>query len=223
MKNKKPVILILEDDACFREILGDICADQGDTVTAADPGEAMELFTENEFRLLLLDWHICQPNFISIRKGIENLQPNALWAALFTVPYLRQVVAAMKAGASDILCPAQDRTTIKGKVKDLIAHGKPSAIGYSYLSRLSDSMTEKAFVQKTSLFMASREFSRTFLEQILQQQNLPRKELARFNARQHENPQPPFIGLASGGVRGRLLNSTALTLLPLLVIEPVNA
>jgi|SRR6185295_8865753 len=171
-------ILILEDDVCFRGILETLCATMGQTTAVADADSALKLMTKESYNLLLLDWHLTQPDPSALYSTLENFQPNAYRIDLFTVPDLSHVIASMKSGACDILWPGQTQETLKVKIKEALSLSKPPVIAHAYVSRLAESLTEKALVQKTSFFQARREFSRSFLQQILHQQNLRRTQLA---------------------------------------------
>jgi DNA-binding NtrC family response regulator len=178
LAKKNPRILILEDDACFREMLESLCREVGETVVVADKETALGLLSEQTFQLILLDWHLCRTDSRAILSMILHFQPNARWIALFTVPDLNNVKAAMKAGASDVLWPIPEGRVIQDKLMDILAQKKPAAFSHSTLNRLADSLTEKALAQKSSLSKARREFSKSFLEQVLSQKKLRRSELA---------------------------------------------
>src|SRR5690348_4949181 len=96
-------ILILEDDAYFRNVLEEVCSEMSETFAVADIESALSLLTKHTFQLLLLDWHLNQPDVASLYSTIENFQADTARMALFTVPDLPNVIAAMKSGASDIL------------------------------------------------------------------------------------------------------------------------
>jgi len=176
--NHKPQVLILEDDAYFRNQLESVCLETAEIVAVGDVDSALSHLTQQAFGLILLDWHLIQEDLSSLNSTIENFQPNAVRMSLFTVPDLSNVIAAMKSGVSDILWAAQDMKAIKEKINSALTMPKPQAIAHSFVSKLAESLTEKAMSQKTTLFKARREFSKTFLHQILTQQNLRRTQLA---------------------------------------------
>lgn len=178
MVKKNTRILILEDDTCFRGILENLCQELGETIAVADIETALSHLTKQTFQLLLLDWHLNPSDATSLYSAIENFQSNACRVALFTVPDLPNVISAMKAGASDILWASQDKNTLREKVREALALTKPANFSHALVSRLAETLTEKALIQKTSLFQARKEFSRTFLQQILTQQKLRRTQLA---------------------------------------------
>lgn len=171
-------ILILEDDAYFRKILEAICGEIGETFAAGDIKTALGLIAKYSFQLLLLDWHLNPPDVSNLYASIENFQANTPRIALFTVPDLPNVVAAMKSGAFDILWAGQDKGAMKEKIKDSLARPQPRVYEHSYVSRLAESLTERAIAERTKFFQARREFSKTFLQQILSQQKFRRTQLA---------------------------------------------
>lgn len=115
---------------------------------------------------------------LSLYTTIENYQNGACRMALFTHPDLANVITAMKSGASDILCASQERSEIQSKIKEGLSKFKQEVYKHSFVSQLAEALTEKALVQKSSLVTARREFSKTFLQRILNQQNMRRSQLA---------------------------------------------
>lgn len=171
-------ILILEDDAYFRGILQNVCSEMGDAHAVADPKSALSLLAKHSFQLLLVDWHMNKSDLSAFYSAIENFQPNVPWVALFTVPNLAAVISAMKSGASDILWAAQDAVVLKEKIRDSLGKPKSPVYAHSFVSQLTESLTERAMTQQIPLFQARREFSKTFLRQVLNQQKLRRTQLA---------------------------------------------
>ncbi len=178
MAKKNRSILILEDDAYFRGILEGIASSYGDTIVVGDVSSALIHLRKQSFQMLLLDWHLNPDDLSTVHSAVENFQPNAQRIALFTVPDLAHVIEAMKSGVKDVLWASLDQKIINDKIKDAISKTKPPVFAHSFVSRLAVSFTEKAMDQQTSLFQARREFSKTFLQQILSQQKLRRTQLA---------------------------------------------
>src|SRR5258708_5492217 len=152
--NHKPQILILEDDAYFRNQLESACPEMVEITASGDVDSALSHLTQQTFDLILLDWHLIQSDLSSLNSTIENFQPNAVRMSLFTVPDLPNVIAAMKTGVSDILWAAQDLKAIKEKIVEALSLPKSQAIAHSFVSKLAESLTEKAMSQKTTLFKA---------------------------------------------------------------------
>ena len=172
---KKKKILILEDDACFRNILQEICNEIGVSHAAGDIDSALSLLTEHSYQLLLLDWHLNDDS--SLDETIEKFQTDIPHVALFTVPDLANVVAAMKAGACDILRAGQDRKVLAQKIGEALANFKPQT-NHSSVSRFAETATEKALIQKNSFFKARRQFLKAFLEEVANGPNLRQTQLA---------------------------------------------
>jgi len=177
-KTKRKQVLILEDDGYFRNQLEKICQELADTVAVGDIETALSHLTRQNVNLLLFDWHLIQNNLSSLYSAFENFQPNASKISLFTVPDLGNVISAMKAGSTDVLWTSLDPAVLREKIHESLSREKPKTIAHSFVSRLAETLTEKAITQKTTLFSARREFSRTFLTQILSQQKLRRNQLA---------------------------------------------
>jgi len=171
-------ILILESEVSFRDRLKGICSEIGKTWVADDMASALDLLTRRSFDFLLLDWDLIQSDFSVLLPMIDNFQPDALRIALFKTPQLYAVIAVMKAGMNDVFWKSQNLRVLKGKMKEALSRGKPSTIAHSYISQLAEYLSDRAMVQKTSLFKARKEFSKTFLSQILKQQKIKRVQLA---------------------------------------------
>jgi DNA-binding NtrC family response regulator len=178
MEKNKPKIFILEDDTYFRTILQDVCGSFAEVFAAGEIESALNMLEKQSFDLLLLDWHLNQARLSPLSSFIENFQTGIRKVALFTVPDLPSVIAAVKAGNCDILWATQEKSLLKEKIRECLSMPANVHYTHSFISHLAETLTEKAMMQKTSLFQARREFSKTFLQQILNQQNLRRTQLA---------------------------------------------
>jgi len=173
-------ILILEDDAWFREILESLCSEFGEITTGTNIETALNHIATCPFKLLLLDWHLCQPDASAFFSTIKNFQADVSCIALFTVPRLSSVITAMKAGASDILWASQEKSVLKAKIEECLAREKPQVFDHFCATQLADNITEKAMTRKIPLFQARKEFSKTFLQQVLSHDNLRKTQVADF-------------------------------------------
>jgi DNA-binding NtrC family response regulator len=178
MEKNKLKIFILEDDTYFRNILQEVCGSLGEVFAVGEIESALNILEKQSFDLLLLDWHLNQARLSPLSSFIENFQTGIRKIALFTVPDLPNVISAIKGGNCDILWAAQEKSILKEKIKECLALPANVRYTHSFISHLAETLTEKAMIQKTSLFQARREFSKTFLQQILSQQNLRRTQLA---------------------------------------------
>lgn len=178
MTPAKEKIFILEDDGYFRGLLEGAASEVGETTAVAGLEQAMGLLSQQEYRVLLLDWHLVRQAKASLFSTLDHYQSRAVQAALFTVPDLSAVVEAMKAGASEVLWPALERGALREKIAALAAYRAPAPIAHSFVSSLTETMTDKAVAQRTTLFQARKEFSKAFLRQVLSHQKLRRTQLA---------------------------------------------
>src|SRR5258708_28948628 len=118
-------ILILAVDAHFRETLENVCSEIGETVMVSNVESALNYLTKKPFQLLLLDWHLNLRDIPTLYSNIESFQSQACRIALFTLPDLPSVVAAMKSGASDILWAGQEKRILREKIKKCLTEAKP--------------------------------------------------------------------------------------------------
>ena len=173
----KKRILILEDDAAFRDTLEGICNEIGASHAVDDTKSALNLLAENQYQLLLLDWHLDRAS--TLYDAIEATHADVPRMILLTVPDLPSVVAAMKSGACDVLRPSESREALAKKISEGLAKYAPTP-NHSSLSRFTETATEMALIQKTRLIQARRRFLKTFLKQISSEFNLKKSQTAKL-------------------------------------------
>lgn len=178
MPFKTGSILIMEDDVPFRDHLKGICAGIGKPWVVGKTEDALALLLQQPFQLLLLNWNLIQLDPSAFEMAINNFQSGANRMALFKFPKLVPVIAAMKSGMSDVLWPGQDTEALKEKIMDSLNQTKPALITHSFVSQLAESVTDKAIEEKISFFKARKEFSKTFLYQIIGRRKMRRSQLA---------------------------------------------
>jgi DNA-binding NtrC family response regulator len=178
MPKKIYEILILERDSFFRDRLRDICAEMGKTWVTDNWESTLNLLSRRSFGLLLLDWDVIQPDFSSILQMMDHFQPQARGIVLFNTFELNDVIRVMKAGMNDALWEYQGHAVLREKIKDALAEEKSSISAHSYVLQLAETIADRAAAQKMSLYKARKEFSKTFLSQILKHQKMKRYQLA---------------------------------------------
>lgn len=180
MSPKNTPILILEEDPIFRDRLKAVCSEFGKVWTVGETDKALGLLIRQSFRFLLLDWNLVQTDPSSFDLAINSFQPKANRAALFNIPQLNPVIGAMKSGMGDVLWAGEDTTVLRNKIMDCLTQVKPTSVAYSSVSQLAESISDKAIKQKITFFKARKEFSKTFLFQILSLRKMRRDQLASF-------------------------------------------
>jgi len=178
MLSKNIPILILEDDPAFRDRLNSVCSTIGKTWVVGEVDKALALLVRQPFRILLLDWNLLQADSSSFILAINSFQQNANRIALFKFPQLNPVISAMKTGMSDVLWTGQTAGILKAKIEETLLQVNPTPFIHSSVSRLAESLAERAVEKKISFSRARKEFSKTFLFQVLGQKKMRRSQLA---------------------------------------------
>ncbi len=97
---KKPSILVIEDDAGMRETLSDILADKGYEVRTAGTGkEALALAKKEKFPTCLIDLKLPDITGIEVLKGLKALNPEAYAIIITAYASKETAIEALKADA----------------------------------------------------------------------------------------------------------------------------
>lgn len=176
--NDRPQILILEDDAAFRALLQGAAERLGEVTAVAEMSSALQALTERSYRLLLLDWYLVGPDLPSFQANLDSFQPGALQVALFTVPELAPVVAAMKSGAREVLWAGLSSMELKERLSACLAGTPEDVLDRALVPKLVETLAERALIQGSSLFKARKEFSKLFLTRLMNDQKVGRARLA---------------------------------------------
>jgi two-component system nitrogen regulation response regulator NtrX len=125
MSCPKCSILIIDDDVSICQILRRILENENYQVKEAHSGnEALSLFLENEFDLVLLDLQMPDKNGIDVAREMiaqNPLVPIVLMSAYGTIS---RAVEATKMGVYDFLEKPLDRDRILVTVRNALAHGQ---------------------------------------------------------------------------------------------------
>ncbi len=121
--------LIVDDSSTIRAIVADALRDVGAThVTEAHDGQqALDLFDENEFDLIVLDW--CMPGMsgLDLLKTIRQRGSDVPVLMVTAIGTQReQVIEAVQAGVSDYLLKPFDGQTLRAKLLKLSDHVMPT-------------------------------------------------------------------------------------------------
>ncbi len=125
MSCPKCSILIVDDDVSICQILRRILESENYQIQEAHSGsEALSLFLENEFDLVLLDLQMPDKNGIDVAREMiaqNPLVPIVLMSAYGTIS---RAVEATKMGVYDFLEKPLDRDRILVTVRNALAHGQ---------------------------------------------------------------------------------------------------
>ncbi len=125
MSEPNRTILVVDDEASQRELLGGFVATLGYEVREADSGEAaLELIQQSTPNMILLDVRLPGINGIETLARIRETAPDLPVLLVTAFADLRQAVAAMKSGADDYLSKPVDLDELRAAVSDVL--GSPT-------------------------------------------------------------------------------------------------
>jgi len=127
MPEARPTILVVDDEASQRELLGGFLESRGFAVQQADSAEqALATIARTSPALVLLDVRLPGMSGIEALVEIRKLAP-ALPVLLITAHAdLRQAVAAVKSGADDYLAKPIDLDELEAAIADLLGRHGPA-------------------------------------------------------------------------------------------------
>ena len=111
----KQRILVVDDDAKVRALLGEMLEEQGyEVVTAADGTEALQCVDENDLSLVLLDFQLPDMDGLKVLKEVKKRRPALPVVMVSGYGTIKLAVDATKRGAYDFIekPPDPDRVTV---------------------------------------------------------------------------------------------------------------
>ena len=114
-------VLIADDSSTMRKIISRTLQAVGVelAVEADDGDEAISLFEQGEFDLVLLDWHMPRVNGLEVLQAIRAIG-SQVPVMMVTVEAERScVIAAIRAGVSDYLIKPFEADTLRQKLERL--------------------------------------------------------------------------------------------------------
>jgi two-component system response regulator RegA len=141
---QSPTLLIVDDDAAFRTVLGGALGRRGFSVTLADgPGSAEELARQQVFEYALVDVRMPGGSGIDLVRVLSALDEGTRIVVLTGYGTIPNAVDAMRAGAVDYLTKPVDavtceralrgRTQAEGAVEDVPSLDR---VEWEYLQRV---------------------------------------------------------------------------------------
>jgi len=97
-------VLIVDDDASFREVLADVAARAGYRVfSCGDGGEALELVRHQPLDLVITDLVMPGPDGLEVLKAVRQNRPEALVIIITGHGSLQTAIEAIRQGAYDYI------------------------------------------------------------------------------------------------------------------------
>ncbi len=119
----KQRVLVVDDDASFREVLRFHLKDAGIACDVTTHGkEALEIFNPAVHPLVLTDLKMPHMDGLSLLRAIKQRSPETLTIVITAFGELSTAVEAMKSGAFDFLPKPCDRDHIKLTVRKALEH-----------------------------------------------------------------------------------------------------
>jgi len=121
-------VLVADDSAVIRTIISDMLRDCGvkEVIEAANGSEAVTVFQQNEFDLVVLDWQMpgmCGLEVIEVIRAMGSRVPIIMVTATGTKN--EHVVDAVEAGVSDYLLKPFDPAVLREKLEKYCLRDKP--------------------------------------------------------------------------------------------------
>jgi DNA-binding NtrC family response regulator len=118
------VLVIDDEDAICRKTAGWLTEAGFDVATFTDPAAGLAYAEKTTFQLALLDLRLPDWDGAELVAAVQNVAPQARILALAAFPEVPQVVAAIRAGARDILeKPIQAATLLAALERQLAESG----------------------------------------------------------------------------------------------------
>jgi len=115
----KQRILVVDDDAKVRALLGEMLAERGyEVVTAADGTEALQLADENDLSLVLLDFQLPDFDGLKVLGELKKRRPVVMVSGYGTI---KLAVEATKSGAYDFIEKPPDPNRVALIIKNALA------------------------------------------------------------------------------------------------------
>ena len=123
VREKKPLILVVDDDSGHRNMLRTLLDDWGYAVALAGDGEeAVNMCREQPFDLVLMDVRMPKKNGFDALLDIHALNPAIPVLMMTAYSEIEAAVACIKAGAYDYLTKPLDFEKLKVAVRNVFAY-----------------------------------------------------------------------------------------------------
>jgi len=118
-------LLVIDDDASFREVMKFSMEEEGyDVITAEDGEEGLEVFKADPFPVVVTDLRMPGLDGLSLLDKVLKMVPETLVIVITAFGDMETAVKAMKAGAFDFLPKPCDRDHFKLTVRRATEHAR---------------------------------------------------------------------------------------------------
>ncbi|WP_205201968.1 sigma-54-dependent transcriptional regulator [Azonexus hydrophilus] len=192
-------VLVVEDDPCLREAIGDTLELAGRAYVAVDGGEAaLAALTKQAFSIVVSDVRMMPMDGITLLKEIRQRLPHLPVVLMTAFAEVEKAVDAMRSGACDFLLKPFEPQALLGYI------GK-----YELAARAEDQGVIAEDVASRDMFAMARRVAQTDATVLLTGESGVGKEVvARFIHQNSARSKGPFVAINCAAIPDSLLEAT---------------
>ncbi|HBE72309.1 MAG TPA: two-component system response regulator [Planctomycetaceae bacterium] len=116
-------VLVVDDSGVMRKIIARSLGACGvtDVLEAGDGREGMEVFSSEEFDLVITDWNMPEMTGLELLKAIRSSGSTVPVIMVTTEGEKEKVVEAIQAGVTDYLCKPFEQDELRDKLDKYVA------------------------------------------------------------------------------------------------------
>ncbi len=118
-----PKILIIEDEAAIRRVLGKILAEESDTYTveeAEDGTQGLEMIKNDDYDLVLCDIKMPKMDGVEVLEAVKKIKPEIPFVMISGHGDLETAIQTMKLGAFDYISKPPDLNRLLNTVRNAL-------------------------------------------------------------------------------------------------------
>jgi two-component system chemotaxis response regulator CheY len=134
-------VLVIDDDPAIRKLIRHQLKAVGapEVVEAADGREALDRLAEQDFNLLVVDWHMPNLSGLEVVKAVRSRGSPVPIVMVTAEAQKDRVVEALQAGATDYLVKPFDHTLLRRKLGEYLPKGPaPKSVGFAQVRDAMD-------------------------------------------------------------------------------------
>ncbi|MEW6325212.1 MAG: sigma-54 dependent transcriptional regulator [Nitrospirota bacterium] len=145
LKERRPAVLIVDDDEGMRETLESILMDRCETIKVGDGGAALRMIAEREVDIVLLDCLLPDMHGLDVLKVIKERYEGVEVVVITAVREVETAVRAMKLGAYHYLVKEFDYDEVLTLIEKILAKQRGDR-EIRYLRSEMEQLTEAEFI-----------------------------------------------------------------------------